>query len=160
MAGDSAYRDESHFLAGAVMVFCGGFNSNGDLVSAGSPCWGAGKETCDFRALPSYEAPALRGVYLELALPVGERGKKLVTSGPYRLMRHPLYAAFIWSGTGAAAVWLQSWLLIFSVIPIHIFWVWHIRNEELFMLEQFGAEYKVYMETTGQFFPILRRDKK
>jgi protein-S-isoprenylcysteine O-methyltransferase Ste14 len=55
--------------------------SNGDLVSAGSPCW--------------------------------ERGKKLVTSGPYRLMRHPLYAAFIWSGTGAAAVWLQSWLLIF-----------------------------------------------
>ena len=103
---------------------------------------------------------AVTVIWSLLALPVRERGKKLVTSGPYRLMRHPLYAAFIWSGTGAAAVWLQSWLLIFSVIPIHIFWVWHIRNEELFMLEQFGAEYKVYMETTGQFFPILRRDKK
>tara|TARA_Y100000294_G_scaffold558_1_gene605 strand:- start:751 stop:1224 length:474 start_codon:yes stop_codon:yes gene_type:complete len=103
---------------------------------------------------------AVTVIWSLLVLPVRERGEKLVTSGPYRLMRHPLYAAFIWSGTGAAAVWLQSWLLIFSVIPIHIFWVWHIRNEERFMLEQFGAEYKVYMETTGQFFPILRRDKK
>jgi len=102
---------------------------------------------------------AITVIWSLLALPVLERGKKLVISGPYRLMRHPFYAAFIWSGTGVAAVWLQSWLLIFSVIPIHFFWVWHIRNEELFLLEQFGVEYKTYMEATGQFFPILRRDK-
>ena len=102
---------------------------------------------------------AVTVIWSLLALPVLERGKKLVISGPYRLMRHPFYAAFIWSGTGVAAVWLQSWLLIFSVIPIHFFWVWHIRNEELFLLEQFGVEYKTYMEATGQFFPILRRDK-
>jgi len=92
-----------------------------------------------------------------LALPPLERGKKLVISGPYRLMRHPFYAAFIWSGTGAVAMWFQSWLLIFSVIPIHIFWVWHIRGEERFMLEQFSQDYKAYMETTGQFFPVFRK---
>ncbi|MFQ6607246.1 MAG: methyltransferase family protein [Fidelibacterota bacterium] len=100
---------------------------------------------------------AVTVIWSQFALPPLKRGKNLVVTGPFRLMRHPLYAAFIWSGTGAVAMWFQSWLLIFSVIPIHIFWVWHIRREEQFMLDKFGDEYRIYMETTGQFFPILKK---
>ena len=95
-----------------------------------------------------------------LALPPRKRGSRVVKSGPFRWVRHPFYSAFIWSGTGAVAMWLESWSVLFSVVPVSLFWAWYIRKEEAFMLEKFGDEYRDYMNSTGQFFPIFRRDKK
>ena len=80
-------------------------------------------------------------------------GKKLIFKGPYQYVRHPLYAAFIWSGTGIISMVYKSWLLLIFIIPIHIFWVWHIQKEEKFLLNQFGQEYEQYMMRTPQFFP-------
>ena len=99
-------------------------------------------------------------VWSLVALPPKERGVRMVTSGPFKLVRHPLYSAFIWSGTGAVALWLQSWSVLFSVVPISLFWAWHIRNEEAFMVEKFGDEYRDYINGTGQFFPIFRRETR
>ena len=90
------------------------------------------------------------------ALPIRARGNKLVTTGPFRWVRHPLYTAVIWSGTGAVAIWYYSWTVIFSVILVNLFWGWHIQQEEEFMVEKFGDEYRRYAEETGQFFPKLK----
>ena len=89
------------------------------------------------------------------------RAKTLITTGPYQYVRHPIYAAFIWSGTGILAMVYKSWLLIIFVIPIHIYWVWHVQKEENYMIDKFGSAYTDYMNTTGQFFPkfTVHREK-
>jgi len=92
-------------------------------------------------------------VWSLMVLPIDDRGKKLISKGPYQYVRHPLYAAFIWSGTGIISMIYKSWLLLIFIIPIHIFWVWHIQKEEKFLLNQFGQEYEQYMMRTPQFFP-------
>ena len=96
-------------------------------------------------------------LWSQIALNPNKRGKELVTSGPFRLVRHPLYTAVIWSGTGLFAISQLSWAVVLSVIPVHFFWIWQIKGEEDFMIEKFGDGYKKYMETTGQFFPKLRK---
>ena len=92
-------------------------------------------------------------VWSHIILPPSVRAKTLITTGPYQYVRHPIYAAFIWSGTAIMAMVYKSWLLIIFVIPIHIFWVWHVQKEENYMIEKFGPAYADYMKTTGQFFP-------
>ncbi len=96
-------------------------------------------------------------LWSQIALNPNKRGKELVTSGPFRLVRHPLYSTVIWSGTGLVAIYQLSWAVVLSVILIHYFWIWHIKQEEDFMIEKFGDVYKEYMETTGQFFPKLSK---
>ena len=92
-------------------------------------------------------------VWSLMVLPIGDRGNKFISKGPYRYVRHPLYAAFIWSGTGIVSMIYKSWPLLIFIIPIHIFWAWHIQKEEKFLLNQFGDEYEQYMMKTPQFFP-------
>jgi len=86
----------------------------------------------------------------------GNRGKKLITAGPYRFVRHPIYGALIYSGTGLAAVYFLSWGLFISVVPLGIFWSWLVIKEEELMFQIFGKEYENYILTTGQFFPKLK----
>ena len=87
-------------------------------------------------------------------------GIKLVTTGPYQFIRHPIYSVLIYSATGALALWLYSWLLLASVIPLSLFWSWLVQKEERYMLERFGAAYRAYMERTGQFFPSMKALKE
>ena len=100
----------------------------------------------------SFDA-AILIIWSLIALPISDRGNKLIINGPYQYVRHPLYAAFIWSGPGIVSMIYKSWLLLKLIIPIHIFWVWHIQKEERFMLTKFGPEYEQYMIKTPQFFP-------
>ena len=99
-------------------------------------------------------------VWSHIILPPAVRAKTMITRGPYQFVRHPIYAAFIWSGTGIMAMTYKSWLLIVFVIPIHIFWVWHVQKEEKHMIDKFGSAYADYIKTTGQFFPRFIVGKK
>ncbi len=83
-------------------------------------------------------------------------GNTLVTDGPFQFIRHPFYSALIYSATGSLALWLYSWGLILSVIPLTIFWSWNVIREENYMLKKFGDKYRRYMEVTGQFFPMRK----
>ena len=99
-------------------------------------------------------------VWSHIILPPSVRPKTFITKCPYQFVRHPIYAAFIWSGTGIMAMTYKSWLLIVFVIPIHIFWVWHVQKEEKHMIDKFGSAYADYIKTTGQFFPRFIVGKK
>jgi len=78
----------------------------------------------------------------------------LVTSGPYRWVRHPLYTVgssmFIAFGMMA-----DNWLI--AALGILTFIVMAIRTpkEEANLLEKFGDEYRNYMKRTGKFLPKL-----
>lgn len=91
-----------------------------------------------------------------VALPPSRRGRELVTTGPFRLVRHPLYSVVIFSGSGTVAIGYRSWTVIFSVILLNLLWSWHVRREEEYLLDKFGEQYREYMRTTGQFFPRFR----
>jgi protein-S-isoprenylcysteine O-methyltransferase Ste14 len=77
---------------------------------------------------------------------------KLVTSGPYRWVRHPLYTVgsslFIAFGMMA-----DNWFI--AVLGILAFIAMAIRTpkEEANLIERFGDEYREYMKRTGRFFP-------
>jgi len=83
---------------------------------------------------------------------------KLVTSGPYRWVRHPMYTVhivyfFTWVLVSANLLLLINYLLtiilIFARIP----------KEEKMLLEQFGDEYRAYMKRTGRLLPRFRREE-
>lgn len=79
-------------------------------------------------------------------------GHHLVTTGPYALVRHPLYAGmFGWclALTLLTANWIFLAICGLSIIGL----AWRIPKEEQMMLEAFGDEYKAYMQRTGRYFP-------
>jgi protein-S-isoprenylcysteine O-methyltransferase Ste14 len=77
---------------------------------------------------------------------------RLVTSGPYRWIRHPLYtfgsALFIALGMIA-----DNWFI--SVLGLLAFILVAMRTpkEEANLIERFGDEYREYMKRTGRYFP-------
>ncbi len=83
-------------------------------------------------------------------------GKKLVETGPYQYVRHPMYSAIVYSISGGLAVGLLSWGLLFAVLPISLLWSWLISYEEINLEEQFGQKYRKYREKTGVFFPNFK----
>lgn len=79
----------------------------------------------------------------------------LITIGPYRFIRHPIYSAFL--------LILGSTLFISSNLLIGLCWAGmtimeimsRIGFEETLMLEYFGDQYRQYMKRTGKLFPRL-----
>ena len=78
----------------------------------------------------------------------------LVTSGPYRWVRHPLYTvgSSLFVAFGMMA---DNWFI--ATLGILTFIVMAVRTprEEANLLEKFGDEYRQYMKHTGRFFPKL-----
>lgn len=79
---------------------------------------------------------------------------KLVTTGPYRWVRHPLYAvgAVSWLGICLATA---SWWITFWIASGFAILARRTTKEEADLIERFGDEYRDYMQRTGRFFPHL-----
>ena len=83
---------------------------------------------------------------------------ELVTAGPFRWVRHPLYAtgtAFFASLSVVAANWFMGLtsLCVLAMLLVRL------PEEEGRLLERFGGEYAEYMERTGRLLPRLSRAK-
>lgn len=80
---------------------------------------------------------------------------ELVTHGPYRWVRHPLYTSgtILW-----ISVWAFSGLLIFLAIMVASLSVvlWRLPREEAELEERFGETYLSYKERTGALLPRVR----
>ncbi len=94
------------------------------------------------------------------SLPTADRGNKLCTSGAFRYVRHPLYAAFLSVFNFGLAVYLSNFIFIIWAVLLHPIWHYIIKYEERLMVDIFGDEYVVYQKKTGRFFPGLTFDKK
>ena len=79
----------------------------------------------------------------------------LVTRGIYSLIRHPMYSSqFLWSL--AQILLLQNWIVGFSSLVVFFpFYFMRVPAEEQLMLEQFGDQYRSYMQKVGAVFPKL-----
>ena len=81
---------------------------------------------------------------------------KLVTSGPYRWVRHPLYTVgssmFVTFGLIA-----DNWFIALLGILAFIAMASRTPKEEANLIEKFGDEYRDYMKRTGRYFPKLSK---
>ena len=80
----------------------------------------------------------------------------LITTGPYRWVRHPLYTAGIVESVGVCLM-MANW---FVFISAGLFWTLiAVRTpmEEEKLIEKFGDEYHQYMQKAGRFTPKIRR---
>jgi protein-S-isoprenylcysteine O-methyltransferase Ste14 len=81
------------------------------------------------------------------------KDQHLVTSGPYRWIRHPIYSAFLLI-LGAIILISANWPIGLSFIGMTTLEIAsRIGFEEALMIEYFGDEYRQYMNRTGRLLP-------
>ena len=78
---------------------------------------------------------------------------ELVTSGPYRLVRHPIYSGILLASIGTAVA--LSWFLLTAVALAGIYFVYSATNGERYMTEQFPDAYPVYKRSTKMLVPYI-----
>ncbi|HET9741691.1 MAG TPA: isoprenylcysteine carboxylmethyltransferase family protein [Terriglobales bacterium] len=78
----------------------------------------------------------------------------LVRSGPYRLVRHPIYTGCLIAMLGTAMVFGELGCFIALAIAIVAFWL-KTRTEEDFMTAQFGEDYIRYRSQVRRLVPFL-----
>jgi protein-S-isoprenylcysteine O-methyltransferase Ste14 len=82
-------------------------------------------------------------------------GDTLVTTGPYRLVRHPMYAAAYVINVGMSAL-SANWLVAVGLLAgLTLLYAVRVRDEEQMMIDAFGDEYRDYMRRTGRLVPRL-----
>jgi protein-S-isoprenylcysteine O-methyltransferase Ste14 len=79
---------------------------------------------------------------------------RLVRTGPYRLLRHPIYTAMLGMLLGTAIVSGQYHALSGLVI-LAIAYVRKTNLEEKILLQTFGADYDAYRRHTWTLVPLL-----
>ena len=78
---------------------------------------------------------------------------ELVTSGPYRLVRHPIYSGILVAGVGTAVA--LSWFWLAAVVLGAIYFVYSATVEERYMADQFPDEYPAYKRSTKMLVPFV-----
>lgn len=77
---------------------------------------------------------------------------KLVTTGPYRWVRHPLYTGLL-AGTLGAALAFGMWHALAGVVLLWIGFISRAHREDAVMGGQFGEEFAAYRARTGRLVP-------
>jgi len=95
----------------------------------------------------------LRSLGKNISPTVGVRAEHhLVTAGPYRWVRHPLYSfgtLFWFSLVWSAANWFLMGMGLVGLLMVAL----RTPIEEAKLLERYGDEYRAYMKRTGRFLP-------
>ena len=82
---------------------------------------------------------------------------QLILRGPYRWVRHPMYTVMLLLHLAYLLVTANWFIGIMGLLAIGVVMALRTGDEEKMMLEQFGDEYRAYMQRTGQFMPRLTR---
>jgi len=78
----------------------------------------------------------------------------LVSTGVYRLVRHPLYASLIWAFYGASLVYLNFIALLLNTFIFIPFMYYRAKQEEELLDKEF-FDYNKYKRRVAMFFPKL-----
>ena len=78
---------------------------------------------------------------------------ELVTSGPYRLVRHPIYSGILAAGIGTAVA--LNWFWMAPVGLAGVYFLYSARVEERYLAEQFPGSYPAYERSTRMLVPFV-----
>lgn len=76
----------------------------------------------------------------------------LVSSGPYRWVRHPFYDCAILLALAVSLI-TANWFFLATGVVVFGLLVIRTRTEEANLLTRFGVNYQMYMDRTGRFLP-------
>jgi protein-S-isoprenylcysteine O-methyltransferase Ste14 len=79
----------------------------------------------------------------------------LVTTGPYRYVRHPFYTSYLIFWTGLALGTWSLWVIPVLVLIFAMYTVAARSEEAKFAQTQMSADYSAYRGRTGMFWPKL-----
>lgn len=86
-------------------------------------------------------------------VPRADQRTGLVTTGPYRLVRHPIYLGLTLIATGEALAfgsWPALVVLLFGIVPT---FVWRARAEDSLLARTFDERYAAYRRRTRMIIP-------
>jgi protein-S-isoprenylcysteine O-methyltransferase Ste14 len=90
----------------------------------------------------------------EWGMPMTEKEEpRLVTSGPYRLVRHPIYSGIVLAAIGTALAVSLAWLVPAAVIITYF--GYSATVEERILTEEFPETYPAYQAHTKMLIPFL-----
>jgi protein-S-isoprenylcysteine O-methyltransferase Ste14 len=78
---------------------------------------------------------------------------ELVTSGPYHLVRHPIYGGILIAGVGTAIALDWMWLVVVGLAGVYF--VYSATVEERYLTEQFPDTYPGYKRSTKMLLPFV-----
>ena len=80
---------------------------------------------------------------------------ELITRGIYGVIRHPMYASQ-WLLVIAQPLLLHNWIAGFLNLLVFIpFYLLRVKAEEQLMIEQFGDQYRAYIQKVGAVLPKM-----
>src|SRR5829696_1923492 len=88
-------------------------------------------------------------------VPTASQEAGLVTTGPYRLVRHPIYLGIALLAMGEAfafSSWLAFLIVLSGIVPT---FAWRARAEETLLSRTFGEHYALYRKQTKMIIPHL-----
>jgi protein-S-isoprenylcysteine O-methyltransferase Ste14 len=84
-------------------------------------------------------------------------GHWLVTTGPFSVVRHPLYASLVWMFLGGALIYSNVIALVLTFgVFVPMMYV-RAKKEDALLREAFGARFDAYECSTGRLFPRMPR---
>lgn len=86
-------------------------------------------------------------------LPHPKDGASLVQSGPYRLVRHPIYSGLIVGAMGWALIHLSVITLAYAAL-LFVFFDFKSRREERWLLKEF-PDYAAYQTRVHKLIPFI-----
>lgn len=114
------------FIVGMLLILLGGFLSLAGLLGLGSNL---------------------------TALPYPKDDATFVETGPYRLVRHPIYSGLILAAFGWA-LWVNGWLTLGYAALLFVFFDIKSRREEGWLKEKF-AGYEAYQRRVRKLIPFV-----
>jgi protein-S-isoprenylcysteine O-methyltransferase Ste14 len=79
------------------------------------------------------------------------RPKRLVTSGPYRLSRNPMYICVAFVLLGWCTLWDSTGLYIYAAVTLCVLFVRVLLLEEKWVARQFGEAWDTYRARTPRW---------
>jgi protein-S-isoprenylcysteine O-methyltransferase Ste14 len=79
---------------------------------------------------------------------------KLIRTGPYRFVRHPIYTGVLVGVTGTAII-IGMPLGLIAFFLLLVVYLWKIREEEKYLQEEFGEEYARYKKEVPALIPFI-----
>ncbi len=81
--------------------------------------------------------------------------QKIIESGLYKIIRHPGYLGQLMIFLGISTS-LSNWLSVLTMmIPVTLGYLYRIKVEEKFMIEQLGEDYLNYRTRTKRIVPLI-----
>jgi protein-S-isoprenylcysteine O-methyltransferase Ste14 len=87
------------------------------------------------------------------ALPYPKSESTLIVTGPYQIVRHPMYSGAILAAFGWALL-IQSWLAIVIALVLFILFDLKSRREEAWLKEKF-PDYVAYQQRVRKLVPLF-----